>query len=214
MENSEKKSVLVPILLIIIAILVVLCVLFATDIISFKVKDIEESKPEIVEDNKHDENKILNPLVIELKKENESYNFDKLHFDFKGYSTDDGDEYYKYLLDIKLNEKEIDDTFFKDEDNFRIWSSNMAANFKVYKIENVYVLVSFIAKQCFYDEIMIINTNGEVLKTFTNASFDLDNNTNLLKISTSDDGMCMGKNYEKHVSNYTYSVKDDTIVLN
>ena len=215
MENNEKKSALVPILLLIIIILVVLCVLFATDVISFKTNANVVNEPEIFDEKEEkNEKDTFNSTIIELKKENESFDFEKLHLDFKGVSTEDGDDFYKYLLDIKIDNNDIDSSFFNDNSNYKIWSNNMAANFKIYRFDNVYVLVSFIAKQCFCDEVMIINTNGEVLETFTNATFEFDKDTNLLNISTSEDGECMGDDYEEHVSEYIYSVKDDTIVLN
>ena len=155
-----------------------------------------------------EKNKLLE--TIKLTKEKESFDLDKLHLDFEGvtYKTDEG--HYQYVLNIKYDGKNIDSTFFNDKNNYRIWSHNMAADFKVYKIENVYILVSFIAKQCFYDEIMIFNTNGDVLKTFTTAHFDIDGSS--IKIRTSDTGQCMGPGAEEHVKEYNYEINNSKLI--
>lgn len=148
--------------------------------------------------------------TIELAKEKESFDLDKLHLDFDGvtHKTDEG--HYQYVLNIKYDDKSIDSTFFNDKNNYRIWSHNMAANFKVYKIENVYILVSSIAKQCFCDEVMIFNTNGDVLKTFASSDFDIDGSS--IKIRTSDNGQCMGQDWESHVTEYNFVINGSKIV--
>lgn len=143
--------------------------------------------------------------TLSLKKKNQTYNIGKLHLDFEGttyYKTDD--EYYQYVLNIKYDDKEIDSSFFNDKNNYRIWSHNMAADFKIYKVDDIYILVSFIAKQCFYDEIMIFNTNGEILKTYTTAIFNINDSS--INIRTSDNGKCMGPGTEEHVKEYNYEI--------
>lgn len=151
-----------------------------------------------------------NQQIIELSKENESFDFDKLHLDFYGIKTDDGEDYYKYTLKTTYDNKEIASDFFNDKDNYRIWSRNMAADFRVFKIDEVYIFVSFIAKQCFFDEIMIFNTNGDVLKTFTTAEFSIDGQNIVIK--TSDNGQCMGDNWEKHVTEYKFKINDSKLI--
>lgn len=142
--------------------------------------------------------------TLSLKKKNQTYNIGKLHLDFEGttYKTYNG--HYQYVLNIKYDGKEIDSSFFNDKDNYRIWSHNMAADFKIYKVDEIYILVSFIAKQCFYDEIMIFNTNGEILKTYTTAIFNINDSS--INIKTSDNGHCMGPGTEEHVKEYNYEI--------
>ena len=113
-------------------------------------------------------------------------------------------------MNIKYDDKDIDSTFFNDKNNYRIWSHNMAADFKVYKIENTYILVSFIAKQCFCGEVMIFNTNGDVLKTFTSSDFDIDGSS--IKIRTSDNGQCMGPDWESHVKEYNFVISESKLI--
>lgn len=147
-----------------------------------------------------------NLQIIELSKENESFDSDKLHLDFYGVNTnDENDTYYNYTLKITYNNKEINNIFFNDKDNYRIWSHNMASNFKVYKVDEVYILVSFIARQCFVNEVMIFNTNGDVLKTISNCDFEIKNNN--IKIRISDNNQCMGLNWESHIKEYNYEIK-------
>lgn len=147
---------------------------------------------------------------IELTKEKETFDINRLHLDFEGvtYKTDEG--HYQYVLNVKYDGNEIDSSFFNDKDNYRIWSYNMAANFEIHKINNVYVLISTIARQCFGSEVMIFNTNGNVLKTFTRADSKIDENG--IKIRTSDNGQCMGSDWETHVTEYNYIVNDDKLI--
>lgn len=156
-------------------------------------------------EKKEEQNKQqTNPQIIELSKENESFDFDKLHLDFYGIKTNDGEYYYKYTLKTTYDNKEIASDFFNDKDNYRIWSRNMAADFRVFKIDEVYIFVSFIAKQCFFDEIMIFNTNGDVLKTFTTADIDIKDHS--IRVKTSDNGQCMGPDLEEHDKTYNFEI--------
>ena len=173
-----------------------------------------ESEEHLYTNTSYDEYVVINSKKLErtlkLKDEHEVYNLGKLKLDFKGttYKSDEG--HYTYILDIEYDDKTIDNTFFNDSSKNKIWSHNMAANFRVYRIDGVYILVSTIAKECFCDEVMIFNVNGEVLKTFTTASFKLDNND--LKISVSDNGQCLGPDYESHIKEYNYKVVNSQLV--
>ena len=234
MENQKNNKGVIALLIVIIIILSALCILFATDTISFNSngvndnaanedintnEDIDandqsnvENNDVIISDDEDDTNAQENEKYknITLSKENESFDYDKLHLEFNGVPTEEGDGYFNYVLNIKYDGKNINSSFFNDKENYRIWSSNMAANFKVYKIDNIYILISSIAKQCFCDEIMIINTDGDVLKTFTTAEFSIDGQNIVIK--TSDNGQCMGDNWEKHVTEYKFKINDSKLI--
>jgi hypothetical protein len=231
-ENQKNYKGIITMLIIIIVILSAFCILLATGTISFKNCDCENNNDQLIENddnitNNEDLNNennsedlndeiITNPeensnyKSINLSKATETFDFDKLHLEFNGTNTKNGEEYFNYALNIKYDGKNINNAFFNDKDKYRIWSSNMAANFKVYKVDNVYILVSSIAKQCFGDEIMIFNTNGEVLKTFTISEFSIDGSS--ISISTSDNGHCMGEDWEKHVTKYNFKINGSKLL--
>lgn len=227
MDNQKNYKGIITILIIIIVILSAFCILFATGTISFKNNDCDNNNDQLIENNEDLENDnitneedlndetINNPeensnyKSIVLSKAKESFDFDKLHLEFNGTNTETGEEYYNYVLNIKYDGKNVNSSFFNDKENYRIWSNNMASNFKVYKVDNVYILVSFIARQCFGDEVMIFNTNGEVLKTFTRAEFSIDGSS--VSISTSDNGQCMGTDWEKHVTKHNFKITDSKL---
>ena len=104
----------------------------------------------------------------ELNEANETHSFEGLNMSFKG--TDGGNDDYEYILETKYNGTVIDTSFL---DN-KIWSSNRASHFNVYKIGNIFVLDSFRAAQCNDDTIMIINTKGKVLKTYESISLKVE----------------------------------------
>jgi len=143
--------------------------------------------------------------TIELKDETESFKYDKLSLNFHGVKVEENslEQFYNYTLNIKYDDKNINNAFFNDEKNMRIWSSNMAANFKVYKIGGVYVLVSTLAKQCFSNEVMIFNVNGAIFNTFSNVDIKVDGNK--ITIEESLDGNCMNTD---SVNKYTYEVSE------
>ena len=228
MKNQKNNKGVIVLLIVIIVILSVLCILLATGTISFNSMSANDN-PATEDNNANGENNIKNDDVIDsddendastqenakyktvtLSKENESFDLDKLHLDFSGTHTKEGDEYFNYVLNIKYDDKNINSSFFSDKENYRIWSSNMAAEFKVYKIDNMYILVSSIAKQCFCDEIMFFNANGNVLKTFTTAEFSI-NEQNIV-IRTSDNGQCMDDNWETHVTEYKFRIDDSKLI--
>ena len=172
---------------------------------------VDQNDYEDTEENEISENqKSDNKKILELSKENESFDINLLHLDFYGVKMEDSEDYYRYTARIFYNNKEINNNFFNDINHYRIWSHNMSADFKVYQMENVYVLVSFIAKQCFENEVMIINTNGDVLKTFSETNIDFDDS--VITIRTSDNGQCMGEGYEDHITEYQYEVQGEQLI--
>lgn len=169
-----------------------------------------ESNVTTINDIKNQLNCNIEYETIELLKENESFDFDKLHLKFKGTSAENNKDYYNYILDIYYNNQKIDNQFFNDASNYRIWSKNMTGNFKIYKVDNVYILVSYVAKQCFCNEIMIFNTNGDILKTFSRAEYTISGSN--ITISESDNGQCMGDNWESHITIHKYNISGTKII--
>lgn len=214
----KKNKITIILIVIAIAIIATVCILFGkndnnTDINAPIINigdqnndlnnDINEENDDV---NNEEEEEEINYQQVELNKKKETYEFDKLHLEFTGTSTGEGEDYFKYLLNIKYNGKKIESNFFNDNKNYRIYSSEMAANFRIYKIEDVYVLVSSIARQCLGSEAIVFNTDGKVLKTFAMAEISVEDN--IINVSTSDDNNCMILNNYK---NSKYKVIGKTI---
>lgn len=208
MENKSSKRLII-VLILIIVVLGVLCVLLATGRISFIDETNEKDINNIIENNNLDQAKenIFISEIINLSKEKEVYDFDKLHLEFNGSKSEYGESFYNYYLDIKYDDKKIDSSIFGIDNDYRIYSNNMAANFYVYRVHNVYILVSFIAKQCLCNDVVIFNTNGDILGTYESVDFEIENNK--INITSSDNNQCMGEGYEEHLTKHTYSIVND-----
>ena len=84
--------------------------------------------------------------TIELSKETEDITFDeKLRIKFIGTPSTDMKGAYKYKAEIYIDNELVTDNFYTGSN---IYSKDYAANFTVYKIENTYIMKSFIAAQC------------------------------------------------------------------
>ena len=137
---------------------------------------------------------------IELKKQNEKFEFGKLSLEFTGsVYSECGEDCYLYSLKTLYDGKEVGKGFFNDEENFRVFSKNMASNFTVYIIGEVYILVSDSGSQCYSKNILIFNTKGETLKMF--AAADIEINGKNITIERSN-GSCMeeGTKYNFEIS--------------
>ncbi len=137
---------------------------------------------------------------VNLEKENEKFEFGKLSLEFIGSVYDEcGKDCYLYTLNTKYDGKEVGKGFFNDEENYRVFSSNMAANFMVYQIDEVYVLVSGIASQCYGKNILIFNTAGETLKMFSDSDIEINDKNRMIERSK---GSCMeaGTKYNYEIS--------------
>ena len=125
---------------------------------------------------------------VKLEKKKENYEFGKLSLEFTGNDNGECENCYYYDLDIKYDGKAVADGFFNDVEASRINSSNMAASFTVYKIDEVYILVSNFGSQCFPNNILMFNTEGKTLKMFSNADIEISGRNVFIEISK---GSCM-----------------------
>lgn len=119
---------------------------------------------------------------IELKEKEEVLEVDK-HFKIKFYGTkeDYGQDMYTYnavyFMDDMLIESEL---FNKDSDRV-IYSSNHNTEMYVDRIDNVYIVVSHMQKEVNGYYVSFINTEGEILKEFSDVS--LEKSGNIINIS-------------------------------
>jgi len=147
---------------------------------------VKDNSVFVLKDEKTEE---ITKYDIELQKEKEKFEYGKLSLEFTGsVYTDCGEDCYLYSLETKYDGKEVGKGFFNDEENFRIFSKNMASNFTVYIIDEVYILVSNSGAQCFPKNILIFNTKGETLKMFADADISLDDKNITIERSN---GSCM-----------------------
>lgn len=143
---------------------------------------------------------------IELSKEQETYNIDSsLRIEFLGKVQDNDSSnkpIYKYTADVYLDDNKI-----LTVDNDNIYSANAAANFEVIRTKKVYILKSFVARQCNSDKINIVTMKGKVLP-ITDSAVDFDINKKLDKFTLTLCDSCMDSNCKIE----KYEIVDDTIV--
>lgn len=143
---------------------------------------------------------------IELSKEQETYNIDSsLRIEFLGKVQDNDSSnkpIYKYTADVYLDDNKI-----LTIDNDNIYSANAAANFEVIRTKKVYILKSFVARQCNSDKINIVTMKGKVLP-ITDSAMDFDINKKLDKFTLTLCDSCMDSNCKIE----KYEIVDDTIV--
>ena len=78
--------------------------------------------------------------------------------------SDEG--YYEYIANIYLNNKLLKTNFFDNQNDKVIWSENYASNFKIIKVNNVYFLDSYIAKQVDGHYILVFNEDDDILASY------------------------------------------------
>lgn len=143
---------------------------------------------------------------IELSKEQETYNIDSsLRIEFLGKVQDNDSSnkpIYKYTADVYLDDNKI-----LTIDNDNIYSANAAANFEVIRTKKVYILKSFVARQCNSDKINIVTMKGKVLP-ITDSAMDFDINKKLDKFTLTLCDSCMDSNCKIE----KYEIVDDKIV--
>ena len=99
---------------------------------------------------------------------------DKLTLNFNGYKTTDIDG-YTYTLDILFNNnnKINNNSIFENENKRVIWSNNFSASLQVIKINNKYIIDSYIAEQANGHYLLILDENGKLIKSFEDISYDI-----------------------------------------
>ena len=78
---------------------------------------------------------------------------------------------YKYKAEIYLDNELINDNFFTGSN---IYSSEYAANVKVYKLEETYIITSFIAKQCGGTDILVLAQDKTAMTPYSDATLEIN----------------------------------------
>ncbi len=111
---------------------------------------------------------------VKLAQLNEKFTNNELTLNFIGEQTNDIENGYKYVLEIFIDNKQVDSKIFNDTTNKIIWSTNYASNFRVLTINNYYIFISSIAKQVNGDYVLILNKNGEFVRSFEDVDIFMD----------------------------------------
>ena len=110
--------------------------------------------------------------TIELSKETEDIMFDEhLRIKFIGTKSSDMENAYKYKAEIYLDNELIRDNFFTGSN---IYSKDYAANVKVYKLEETYIITSFIAKQCGGTDILVLAQDKTAMTPYSDATLEIN----------------------------------------
>lgn len=104
-----------------------------------------------------------------------------------------------YKADIYLKGNNINNLFF---DGSNIWSEEYTGIFNVYDVDNYYVLVSSVAKQCDGDYVLIIDKDGNTIKTYADVDFSIEKTV----ISIVDYDVCTTENSSS--KNEEFDLKD------
>lgn len=138
--------------------------------LNIKSKDENNSNNSNLQQNESVEN--TNPskfdrTIIKLSEETETSNIDdNLKIEF----TRDPMQEAIYSANIILNGNNINSSLFDGN----VWAEDYTGIFNVYDVDNYYVLVSSVAKQCDGDYVLIIDKNGNTIKTYTDVDFSIE----------------------------------------
>lgn len=163
----------------------------------YNIKDdeiLEEEANKNLEDKEFDKYIELNDIVKTFKKDN-------LELKFVG--TQIMDNFYNYTLEIILNGKIVDSKIFGNIYNKIIWSSNHASSFRVMRLDNYYIFISSVEKEVDGSYVLILDNDGNVLKTFEDIYINVDKEN--LKLETSD---CITEEVDEICKKTTYKLKE------
>lgn len=125
--------------------------------------------------------------AITLSKQTEEVKFDEnLRIKFIGTASTDVEGGFKYKAEIYLNNELINDNFYTGSN---IFSEGYAANFTVYKLQNVYIIKSFLATQCGGSDVLIISEDKTSIVPHANVSVEIDEGESSYTISKCSDCM-------------------------
>lgn len=174
-QKQEKKKTNIGSLLLLIGLLLIFAgVTYQTFFIKEEVTETEQPQEETQQPSEgtHQENENKLGQTIELSKETEDITFDEhLRIKFIGTASTDMEGAYKYKAEIYLDNEIMKDNFFTGSN---IYSSNYAANVKVYKLEGTYIITSFIAKQCGGTDVLVLAQDKTAMTPYSDVTLDVN----------------------------------------
>lgn len=171
-ETKPKQKTNIGSLILLIGLLLIFA---GVAMITFTPQEVEQSEnPEQTEQPSEESSSGTNNKLgqtIELSKETEDITFDsKLRIKFIGTASADMEGAYKYKAEIYLNNELVNHNFYTGSN---IYSKDYAANFTVYKIENTYIIHSFIAAQCGGADVLVLTEDRTVMTPYSNVTLEV-----------------------------------------
>ena len=114
---------------------------------------------------------------VTLNKEYEQIKFNDLTLGFYGddASSETGvKNSYQYVLTLDLDGTELNSNIYSNPYKRLINSSNLASSFKVYAVEDLYILKSTTGAQIDGENALVFDKNGNFIDSFEDVTFDID----------------------------------------
>lgn len=173
-QKEKKKTPIIPIFLVILAIGLIFCGILLSSTEEQQAPSTQDEEQQVVEETS-------NKKSIELTKEIEELIVDN-NLTIKFIGTKDptmSEDAYQYKAEIYLNNELITNNFFTGTN---IYSTNYGATFDVEKIENTYIIKSFIAKQCNGSFVLVLSTD-KTFSTYNDVTITIDEQQKQYSIS-------------------------------
>ena len=144
-----------------------------------------------------------------MKKERETYKFNNLTLDFYGedVSSETGvSSSYKYVLALNFDELEINSNIYSNPYKRLINSSNLASNFYIYMVDDLYILKSTTGAQIDGENAYIFDKDGNFIDSFEDMSINIDIENRLIKFTN-----CITTEPSEHCLESQYKIVTNTI---
>lgn len=146
---------------------------------------------------------------LTLSKAHETFKFNNLTLDF--YGEDASKETgvkgsYKYVLALNLDGVEIDSNIYKEPFKRVINSSNLASNFTIYAVDNLYILKSTTGAQRDGEYALFIDKDGNFVESFEDVSVKID-----VSKKTVDYENCITDKVDEVCRKASYKISNNTI---
>lgn len=173
-ETKEKNNTNIGSIILLIGLLLIFA---GVAMIAFSPQEVDQPEPpeesEQKQPSEEASSEINNKLgqTIELSKETEDITFDeKLRIKFIGTPSTDMEGAYKYKAEIYIDNELVTDNFYTGSN---IYSKDYAANFAVYKIENTYIMKSFIAAQCGGTYVLVLAEDKTSMTPYSDVTLEV-----------------------------------------
>lgn len=136
----------------------------------------EEETPKVKKENR---------VSIDLKEKKQELKIeDSLRIVFAGTKENYGKNRYTYNADIYVNGNLVKNKLFNETNTRVIYSSNHGASFYVDKIDNVYIITSYIKKDADGYYAIFVNEKGEILREFNDVTMTIQDKKVMITVTT------------------------------
>lgn len=131
---------------------------------------------------------------------------DNIKMIFNGEKEEESEDLYMYTMQIIVDGINVETDIFNNSNNKVIYSEAYAASFRIIKIDDLYFLVSSIAKQNDGDYVVVLK-NGLVLYTYEDVQFNINKETKIIEISD-----CSSNNLDENCSVIQYRIENNDLM--